>query len=215
MKIFIDTADVKEIRDAKALGVLDGVTTNPSLVAKTGRPFDEVIREICALVPGPVSAEAVCDTAEDFIKEGRRLAKLAGNVVVKLPTTEPGLRACKALADEGIKVNMTLIFQPLQAMLCAKAGATYVSPFVGRLDDIGEDGMAMVENTATIFKHYGFKTEILVASVRNPIHVLRAGLCGAHVCTIPLSVIGQLLKHPLTDSGNARFMADFSKIPKG
>lgn len=215
MKLFIDTADIKEIREAKALGVLDGVTTNPSLVAKTGRKFDEVIQEICALVPGPVSAEAVCDNAEDFIKEGRRLAKLASNVVVKLPTTEAGLKACKALADDGIKVNMTLIFQPIQALLCAKAGAAFVSPFVGRLDDVSEDGMKMVEDMCAIFRNYTFKTEVLVASVRNPVHVLRAGLCGAHLCTIPLSVISQLLKHPLTDAGNKKFMEDFAKIPKG
>ena len=214
MKLFIDTADIKEIAEAKALGVLDGVTTNPSLVAKTGRKFDDVIKEICALVPGPVSAEAVCESAEEFIKEGRRLAKLADNVVVKLPTTVDGLKACNALSNDGIKVNMTLIFQPVQAILCAKAGATFVSPFVGRLDDVSEDGMGMVEDLCGMYRNYGFKTEVLVASVRNPVHVLRAARCGAHVCTIPLNVIGQLLKHPLTDSGNKKFMEDFAKIPR-
>lgn len=214
MKFFIDTADIKEIKEAKALGVLDGVTTNPSLVAKVGRSHDELVKEICDIVPGPVSAEAVCNSAQEYITEGKRLAKLAPNIVVKLPTTEDGLKACKALSDEGIKVNMTLIFQPVQAIMCAKAGATFVSPFVGRLDDIGEDGMGMVENTVDIFNNYGFKTEVLVASVRSPTHVVRAGLCGAHVCTIPFNVISQLLKHPLTDVGNAKFIADFAKIPK-
>jgi transaldolase len=214
VKIFIDTADVREIREAKALGVLDGVTTNPTLVAKTGRPFDDVIREICDLVPGPVSAEAVADTYDDFMKEAHRLAKLAPNVVVKLPTSEAGLKACKTCSGEGIKTNMTLIFQPLQALLCAKAGATYVSPFVGRLDDMAEDGMAMVGTLCQVFANYSFPTEVLVASIRHPVHVVRAALMGAHVATIPLNVISQLLKHPLTDAGIARFNADFAKIPR-
>lgn len=214
MKLFIDTADIKEIKEAKALGVLDGVTTNPSLVAKTGRPHDELIKEICELVPGPVSAEAVCETAEDFITEGRRLARIAKNVVVKLPTNEAGLKACKALSDDGIKVNMTLIFQPLQALLCAKAGAAFVSPFVGRLDDVGEDGMGMIETIVEIYNNYDYDTEVLVASVRNPIHAVRSALAGAHVATIPFNVIGQMLKHPLTDAGIAKFNQDFAKIPR-
>lgn len=213
MKFFIDTADVQEIRNAMALGVLDGVTTNPTLVAKTGRPFHEVIREICALVPGPVSAEAVADTAEGFIEQGRELAALAPNVVVKVPCSRAGLQACKALADAGIGVNVTLIFQPMQALMAAKAGARFVSPFVGRLDDVSTDGMDLISKCVAIFDTYALETEVLAASIRHPVHVVQAALMGAHVATIPYSVIDVLLRHPLTDAGIEKFNADFAKIP--
>ncbi len=214
MKFFIDSADVKEIRAAHAMGCVDGVTTNPSLLAKVGRGLEETIREICSIVDGPVSAEAVSMTAEELVKEGRTLAKLHPNVVVKVPMGVEGMKATKALTAEGIKTNVTLVFSPNQALLCAKAGATFVSPFVGRLDDVSEDGMEMVRQVLTIYRAYGYKTQVLVASVRNPVHVLRAAMMGADVATIPLSVIQQLAQHPLTDAGIKKFLADWEKVPK-
>lgn len=214
MKFFIDTADTAEIREAHALGILDGVTTNPTLVAKSGKKFEDVIAEICDITPGPVSAEAVADNAEDFIKDGKRLASIAKNVVVKLPLTIPGLKACKALADDGIGVNMTLCFQPMQALMAAKAGARFVSPFIGRLDDVSTDGMRLISEIVTIYDNYMFDTEVLAASIRHPIHAVQSALAGAHVATIPFKVIEQLMNHPLTDLGNAKFIEDYNKIPR-
>lgn len=215
MKFFIDTADTSEIKSAAALGVLDGVTTNPSLVAKTGKKFHDVIREICQLTDGPVSAEAVAERAEDFIAQGRELASIANNVVVKVPCSVEGLKACKALSDDGIGVNVTLIFQPLQALMSAKAGARFVSPFIGRLDDVSTDGMDLISQCVQIFDNYGFATEVLAASIRHPVHVVQSALAGAHVATIPYNVIDKLLAHPLTEAGIARFNADYAKIPQG
>ena len=214
MKFFIDSADVKEIRLAHAMGCVDGVTTNPSLLAKVGRGLEETIREICTIVDGPISAEAVSMTADELCKEGRLLAKIHPNVVVKIPMGVEGMKATKTLTAEGIKTNVTLVFSPNQALLCAKAGATFVSPFVGRLDDISEDGMEMVAQVLQIYRAYGYKTQVLVASVRSPLHVLRAARMGADVATIPLSVIQQLAQHPLTDSGIKKFLADWEKVPK-
>jgi transaldolase len=214
MKFFIDTANVKEIREAASLGVVDGVTTNPSLVAKEGRDFREVIAEICSIVDGPVSAEAVSLTAGEMAAEGEALAKIHRNIVVKVPMTPEGLKATKSLHEKGIKTNVTLIFTPMQALLAAKAGATYVSPFIGRLDDISQDGMCVVEQIVKIFNNYGFSTEVLVASIRHPIHVLTAALQGAHVATMPFAVIKQLTNHPLTDIGIERFLKDWEKVPK-
>jgi transaldolase len=214
MKIFIDTADIGEIREANRIGILDGVTTNPSLVARTGKDFRTVINEIVEEVDGPISAEAVSLDTDGMIKEGRELAKIHANIVVKLPMTVDGLKATKALVGEGIKVNQTLVFSPTQALLAAKAGATYVSPFVGRLDDISEDGMALIDNIMEIFNNYGFSSEVIVASIRNPMHIVRAALMGADICTIPFNVIQQLAKHPLTDIGIERFLKDWEKVPK-
>lgn len=212
MKFFVDTADVDLIHDLAATGLLDGVTTNPSLVAKTGRSFLEVVTEICAIVPGPVSAEVTATDAETMIKEGRKLAKLADNVVVKAPLTRDGLRACKALSSDGIKVNVTLCFSAAQALLAAKAGAAYVSPFVGRLDDIGEDGMELIADICEMYENYdALTTEVLVASIRHPGHVIEAARLGAHVATIPPSILWQLFNHPLTDKGLAAFLADWEK----
>ncbi|MHB8712399.1 MAG: fructose-6-phosphate aldolase [Trichloromonadaceae bacterium] len=214
MKFFIDTADVAEIRAAHDLGLVDGVTTNPSLIAKSGRNFREVITEIAALVNGPISAEVIALDAAGMLAEGRDLAKINDNIVIKVPMTGEGLKATKVFAAEGIRTNVTLAFSPLQALLAAKAGATYVSPFVGRLDDIGHDGMEGVEQIRTIFDNYGYDTEIIVASVRSPLHVLNAALIGADICTIPYSVLGQLAKHPLTDVGIEKFLADWNKANK-
>lgn len=214
MKFFIDTANVKEIREAASLGVVDGVTTNPSLVAKEGRDFKQVIAEICSIVDGPISAEAVSLDADKMVAEGVELAKIHKNVVVKLPMTKDGLKATKVLAEKGIRVNMTLVFSPNQALLAAKVGAAYVSPFVGRLDDISHYGMDLVQQAITIFDNYGYSTEVIVASVRNPLHVLDAALAGAHIATIPFSVIDQLVKHPLTDIGIEKFLADWKKLEK-
>ena len=214
MKFFIDTADVKEIRAAHAMGCVDGVTTNPSLLAKVGRPLKETIQEICDIVDGPISAECVSLKADDLIPEGRTLAAIHKNVVVKVPMGSEGMKAVKQLTKEGIKTNVTLCFSPNQALLCAKAGATYVSPFVGRLDDISQDGMEMVKQVLEIYRAYGYGTQVLVASVRNPVHVLTAARMGAHVATIPFNVINQLANHPLTDSGIAKFLADWEKVPK-
>jgi transaldolase len=214
MKFFIDTADVTEIREAHALGLVDGVTTNPSLIAKSGRKFKDVIKEIVSIVDGPISAEVISLDAPGMIKEGKDLAKIHKNIVVKLPMTPEGLKACKVLTDKGIKTNVTLIFTAMQALLAAKAGATYVSPFVGRLDDISQDGMGIIEDIRTIFDNYGYMAEIIVASVRNPIHVLNSALIGADIATIPYSVMIQLAKHPLTDAGIEKFLKDWESVPK-
>lgn len=214
MKFFIDTADVKEIREAHALGLVDGVTTNPSLIAKSGRKFKDVIKEIVSIVDGPISAEVISLDAPGMIKEAKELVKIHKNIVIKLPMTPEGLKACKALTDKGVKTNVTLIFTPMQALLAAKAGATYVSPFVGRLDDISQDGMGIIEEIRTIFDNYGYMAEIIVASVRNPIHVLNSALVGADIATIPYSVMIQLAKHPLTDAGIEKFLKDWESVPK-
>ena len=212
MKFFIDTADIKEIAAATELGLVDGVTTNPSLVAKSGRNFHDVLKDIIALVDGPISAEVVATETSAMIDEAEPLAKLdPDKIVIKLPLTEEGLKATKVLSQKGLKTNLTLIFSPLQALLAARAGATYVSPFVGRLDDIGHEGMESVEQISTIFDNYGYATEIIVASVRSPQHVLQAGLIGADICTIPYGVMLQLAKHPLTDIGLEKFLADWQK----
>jgi transaldolase len=211
MKFFVDTADVGELGELAATGLLDGVTTNPSLVAKSGRNFSEVIREICELVEGPVSAEVTALTSEAMLAEGRRLARIAPNVCVKLPLTWDGLKACRALSDEGTQVNVTLCFSAAQALLAAKAGATFVSPFVGRLDDIGQDGMQVIADIVEIFRNYRDRltTEVLVASVRHPGHVIEAGRLGADVVTMPPKVLQQLIQHPLTDKGLAAFLKDW------
>lgn len=214
MKFFIDTADVEEIREATELGLIDGVTTNPSLVAKTGRPFKEVIEEICKIVDGPVSAEAVSLTCDEMVEEGRQLAKIHKNIVVKIPLIPEGLKAVKRLSSEGIKTNVTLCFSPSQALLAAKAGGSYISPFVGRIDDISTVGIDLVRDIRTIYDNYGYKTEIIVASIRSPNHVVDAALIGADIATIPFKVLMQLAKHPLTDIGVERFLADWEKVPK-
>ncbi len=214
MKFFIDSADVKDIRTANDMGCVDGVTTNPSLLAKVGRPLEETIKEICTIVDGPVSAECVSLTAPELIAEGKKLSKIHSNVVIKIPMGTEGMKAVKALTSEGIRTNVTLCFSANQALLCAKAGATYVSPFVGRLDDISQDGMGLIKDIVTIYKNYGFKTQVLVASVRHPVHVLQAALIGADVATVPLNVIQQLANHPLTDAGIKKFLADWEKVPK-
>lgn len=213
MKFFIDTADVREIREACELGLVDGVTTNPSLIAKSGRKFQEVIQEITSIVDGPISAEVIALDALGMIREAEELIKIHANIVVKIPMTPEGLKATKALNAKGIKTNVTLIFSSLQALLAAKAGATYVSPFVGRLDDISQDGMGIIEEIRTMFDNYGYTSEIIVASVRNPIHVLNAALIGADIATIPYSVMLQLSKHPLTDAGIKKFLADWENVP--
>ncbi|HJV67242.1 MAG TPA: fructose-6-phosphate aldolase [Geomonas sp.] len=214
MKFFIDTADVREIREANELGLVDGVTTNPSLIAKSGRRFEEVIKEITGIVDGPISAEVISLEHDGMIAEALKLAEIHPNIVIKLPMTPEGLKATKTLHAKGIKTNVTLIFTPMQALLAAKAGATYVSPFVGRLDDISQDGMNIIGEIRTIFDNYGFDTEIIVASIRNPVHVLDSALIGADICTIPYSVMLQLAKHPLTDAGIKKFLEDWEKVPK-
>jgi len=211
MKFFVDTADVSEIRAMAQTGLLDGVTTNPSLIAKSGRNMAEVIAEICALTAGPVSAEVTATDFETMLAEGRFLRGIAANVCVKVPLTEAGLRTCRALADEGTKVNVTLCFSAVQALLAAKAGAAFISPFVGRLDDIGQDGMQLIADTVQIYRNYGFATEVLVASVRHPVHVLTAAKLGAHVATMSPSTIRALFKHPLTERGLEAFLADWQK----
>jgi transaldolase len=214
MKFFIDTANVEEIKKAWALGVIDGVTTNPSLISKEGKDPIELLKEICSIVNGPVSAEAVSMTADEMIKEAEFLSKIHENIVVKIPMIEQGLKAVRRLSAMGIKTNVTLIFSPIQALLAAKSGATYVSPFVGRLDDISHSGMEIVSDMVEIFTNYMFNTEIIVASIRNPLHVLESAKMGAHIATIPYSVIIQLIKHPLTDIGIERFLKDWEKVPK-
>ncbi|MBI4665550.1 MAG: fructose-6-phosphate aldolase [Nitrospinae bacterium] len=214
MKLFIDSADINEIREANSLGVIDGVTTNPSLVSKTGKDFKTVIREILAEVDGPINLEVISLQADGMVAEGRELAKISENVVVKIPMTTEGLKAVKILSGEGIKTNVTLVFSANQALLAAKAGATYVSPFVGRLDDISHNGMEIVAQILEIFTNYGYDTEVIVASIRNPLHALESARMGADVATVPFSVIGQLAKHPLTDIGIERFLKDWEKVPK-
>ncbi len=209
MKFFLDTAEVKEIREAASWGLVDGVTTNPSLIAKSGRPYAEVLREICELVDGPVSAEVVATEAAAMLEEGLKLAKIHRNIVVKCPVTIDGLKATSALSHRGIRVNVTLIFNPLQGLAAAKCGAAFLSPFVGRLDDIGQDGFEIVAQLVRIMRNYGLPAEVLVASVRSPSHLLRAAEAGAHVATIPLAILKQSLHHPLTDSGLEKFLADW------
>ena len=211
MKFFIDTANISDIKEANELGVIAGVTTNPSLIAKEGRDFIEVIKEITSIVDGPISAEVISLEHKGMIKEARKLAKIHKNIIVKIPMTAEGLKSVKVLSEEGIKTNVTLIFSSAQALLAARAGASYVSPFVGRLDDIGSNGMSLIQEIVLIFKNYDIKSEIIVASVRNPIHVIEAARLGADIATVPLKVILQMIKHPLTDRGIEAFMSDWEK----
>ena len=215
MKFFIDTANLDEIRQAAAMGVLDGVTTNPTLLSKEKGSYKEILAEICKIVPGSVSAEVTAVDAPGMIREGKELSKIAKNITVKIPTILEGLKAIKALTAEGIQTNATLIFNPMQALMVAKAGATYASPFVGRLDDISHIGMDLIEQIVTIYDNYGYPTQVLVASVRSTQHVIEAALMGAHVCTIPFGVMSQLMKHPLTDIGLKKFLEDWEKVNKG
>ncbi|MCM8778399.1 MAG: fructose-6-phosphate aldolase [Candidatus Omnitrophica bacterium] len=214
MKLFIDSANLEEIKEVASWGIIDGVTTNPTLVAKEGKDFQELIKEICKIVDGPISAEAISKDKEGIIKEARTLSQIHKNIVVKIPLTKEGLKAVKVLSGEGIKTNVTLCFSATQALLSAKAGASFVSPFVGRLDDISSWGMDLIQDIRTIFHNYNFSTQIIVASVRNPLHVLRAALLGADIATCPFNVLEQLLKHPLTDIGIQRFLEDWKKVPK-
>jgi transaldolase len=214
MKFFIDTADINEIKTAAAYGLVDGVTTNPSLVSKTGKDFITVLKEICDVVDGPISAEVVSTKSSDMVKDAKQLARIHPNIVIKIPMCLEGLKATRTLSQAGIRVNMTLIFSPLQALIAAKTGAAYVSPFIGRLDDISHVGMDIIDQSVTIFDNYEFDAEIIVASIRNPVHVLEAALLGADIATIPFSVLEQLTKHPLTDIGIERFLADSKKVPK-
>jgi transaldolase len=215
MKLFLDTAEIEQIREIAQWGILDGVTTNPSLVAQTGRPFTQVVEEICELVDADVSAEVIKTDAEGMIQEGRALAKIHPNVTVKVPMTPEGLQATKALSADGIRVNVTLIFQPMQALLAAKAGATYVSPFIGRLDDLGQDGMDLIRQIRAIFDNYPeLNTQILTASVRHPMHVVEAALAGSDIATVPYKIAKQLVQHPLTEKGLKAFLADWEKVPK-
>jgi len=214
MKIFIDTANINEIREAASMGVLDGVTTNPSLVAKEGKEFKALLKEICAVVNGDISAEVVSTELDGMLREGRELAKIHDNIVVKVPLIKEGLKAVKCFKAEGIKTNVTLCFSPNQALLAAKAGAYIISPFVGRLDDISTSGMQLIEQILTIYRNYEFDTQVLVASIRHPLHVVESAIMGAHIGTMPFSVITQLIKHPLTDIGLDRFLADWKKTQK-
>ena len=214
MKLFLDTADVAQVKEARSWGIIDGVTTNPTHVAKTGRPANEIYRDICGLVSGPVSLETLSLTADEIAQEGRALAEIHKNVVVKVPLMKEGLKAVRILTDEGIRTNVTVTFSPLQAMLAAKCGATYISPFVGRLDAVGHIGMDLVRQIKTIYDNYGFETKIIVAAVRHPTHVLEAALAGAHICTMAFDVLKQLYDHPLTDIGIEMFLNDWKKVPK-
>ena len=214
MKFFIDTANIEEIKQGIALGMVDGVTTNPSLIAKEKKGFDAVVKDILKIVKGPVSLEVISLDAKGMFAEGKKLARLGKNVVIKVPLCTEGLKATRLFADAGIDVNQTLIFSPLQALMAAKAGARYVSPFVGRLDDVAQNGMELVEQILGIYDNYGFSTEVIVASVRHPMHVLEAATLGADIATIPFNVIAQLAKHPLTDAGIEKFLADWKKVPK-
>lgn len=214
MKFFIDTANIDEIKEAHSMGMVDGVTTNPSLIAKEGRDFEEIIKEICKIVNGPISAEVISIDAEGMVKEARELAKIHDNIVVKIPLLVDGLKATRTLSEEGIKTNVTLVFSPLQALMAAKAGATYVSPFIGRLDDISQEGLLLVEQIVEIYSNYAFDTEIIVASIRNPLHVLESALMGADIATIPFSVLSKLAAHPLTDKGLKAFLDDWNKAKK-
>lgn len=214
MKIFVDTADLDEIRELASWGVIDGVTTNPTLIAKSGRSFKEIVDEIFKIVDGPISLEVVGTTADEMIKEARELAKIHKNVVVKIPMTPEGLKAVKILSKEGVKTNVTLVFSANQALLAAKAGATYVSPFIGRLDDIGNEGMQIIEEIMDIFTNYDIETQVIVASIRHPIHVIQAARYGADIATVPPAVIRKMVKHSLTDVGIQRFLEDWKKVPK-
>jgi transaldolase len=214
MKFFIDTGDVGEVKEAAAMGLLDGITTNPSLIAKSGRKYKDVVVEMCELVNGPISAEVLSTTYDEMMVEARDWHKVHKNVVVKLPLIPDGLKAVRTCTQEGIRTNVTLCFSPNQALLAAKAGASFISPFIGRLDDISETGMNLIEKIVQIYNNYDFATEVLVASVRNPTHVVDAAMLGADVCTIPFSVLGQLVKHPLTDAGLKKFIEDGKKIPR-
>ena len=214
MKFFVDTADISQIKEAVAWGICDGVTTNPSLVAKTGKSFDAVIEEICDVVDGPISLEVTATDFDGMMEQGRALAATKDNVVVKVPLTKDGIRATRAFTDEGIKTNVTLCFSAGQALLAAKAGATYISPFIGRLDDVSNEGMAIIDDIVTIYRNYDFATQVLVASVRHPMHVVEAARLGADVCTMPPAVLDKLFKHPLTDIGLARFLQDWESVPK-
>jgi transaldolase len=212
MKFFLDTGSIDEIRKANELGILDGVTTNPSLLAKEKKPYMEILREITTMVKGPVSAEVTATDTAGMIREGREFAQIADNIVVKIPIIKSGVPAIKQLASEGIEVNVTLCFSPLQALIAAKAGARFISPFIGRLDDVSTEGMKLIEDIVTIYTNYGFKTKVLVASVRHPMHVVEAALIGADICTMPFSVFDKLLNHPLTDVGLKNFLADWEKV---
>ena len=214
MKFFIDTANIAEIKEANAMGMVDGVTTNPSLIAKEGRDFKEIITEICGIVDGPISAEVISLDTDGMVKEARELAQIHKNIVVKIPMTTDGLKAVRTLTGEGIKTNVTLVFSPLQALMAAKAGAAYVSPFVGRIDDLSSEGMLLIEQLVEIFANYAFETEIIVASVRNPLHVLESALLGADIATIPFNVLSKLASHPLTDKGIKAFLDDWNKAAK-
>ncbi len=214
MKIFIDTANVSDIKAANDMGIISGVTTNPTLIAKEGRMFEEVVKEITNIVDGPISAEVISLEADGMVKEARELAKIHENIVIKIPITEEGLKAVKVLASEGIDTNVTLVFSAVQALLAARAGATFVSPFLGRIDDIGSVGMELVRDIVEIFEIHEIDTEVIAASIRNPIHVLDAAKAGAHIATVPYSVIKQMLKHPLTDIGIERFLKDWESVPK-
>jgi transaldolase len=214
VKIFIDTANINEIKEAAALGVIDGVTTNPTLIAREGRDFIDVVSQICAIVDGPISAEVVSLKSDEMVREARPLARMHKNIVIKIPIIPEGLKAAKILSAEGIKTNLTLCFSASQALVAAKAGATYVSPFIGRLDDIGQMGMDLIRDIKTIFRNYGFGTQIIVASVRNPVHVLESALAGADIATVPYGVLMSLVKHPLTDIGIDRFLKDWQHVPK-
>jgi transaldolase len=214
MKFFIDTANINEIKEANSMGMVDGVTTNPSLVAKEGREFEGLIKEICEIVDGPVNAEVISTDTEGMLSEGRKLVKIHKNVVVKIPMTVDGLKAVRQLASEGIRTNVTLAFSPLQALMAAKAGAAYISPFVGRLDDVSHDGMILVDQIAEIYSNYAYDTEIIVASVRNPLHVLESALIGADIATLPFNVLSKLAAHPLTDKGLKAFLDDWNKAQK-
>jgi len=214
MKIFLDTANVKEIREANELGLLDGVTTNPSLVSKEGGDFQALLRELASFVNGPVNAEVIAITCEEMVSEGRALSKIHKNIVVKIPLIKEGVKATRILSREGIRVNVTLCFSPTQALLAAKAGASYISPFIGRLDDMSQVGMDLIRDIKTIYSNYGYKTEILVASIRNPIHVLEAAKIGADIATMPFDIFQKLFNHPLTDIGLSRFLSDWEKLKK-
>lgn len=211
MKLFVDTANLDEIRELAAIGIIDGVTTNPSLVAKEKGDYKALLKEICGIVDGPISAEVTAMEADAMVEEGKVYAKIHDNIVVKLPTIPEGLKACRRLTAEDIRVNMTLIFQPMQALLCARAGASFVSPFIGRLDDVSEEGMHLIEQIVQIFNNYNFPTEVLVASVRHPVHMVQAALLGADVCTVPHKILMQIMKHPMTDAGLAKFLEDWKK----
>lgn len=215
MKIFLDTANLEQIKEAASWGIVDGITTNPTLVSKENLKFEELIKEICRIVPGPVSVESVSIKSDDIIEEARGLAKLADNAVVKIAISVEGLKATKVLSQEGIQVNTTLIFSPNQALLAAKAGTRFVSPFIGRLDDISHEGMDLVDQIAVIFDNYGFETEIIVASIRHPLHVVQAALTGADIATVPFAVLEKMVKHPLTDIGLERFLKDWEKVKRG